>query len=461
MPNVRKEYSKFQFTESTYWEHIFSLIPLKDEKLRKEVDAMIKQSVRFSESDQPLPEGEFTVTNRDGNQVTLTGEQLIKGTNDTPMYIPVDDPAYQRYFKNKLDLLDRIGKKYGDNKHETLKQEIGILRCKNQNLAEGLGYGFAPGNAIIEGTNGIQNFQKVLFGLEPEEKHGTDDRMKWTLKDPALVEKTMKEFGVTDIQRKYKEINEHNAEWAEEWSQDDRDPENLRKIGDKFKKDIKELDGYIKKFEKKYLADHMLPVDKRKIYIITNRQDDIEKHDVIIDFKHGGYKEGDRGINGRNWEAHKEKFAEEYERQLITAELDAISKDESIELPDGLMKKIDSYLGVMKAHFDMDKDNNTYKGNLFDTDAISGIRRLMDVRAEAGKTPDDEGAKMIIELADRHLKDPANARLVEKAKKINEKHTEIARKIKSRTEEAKKDGVENGTRSGIYMPKRNSAERER
>ena len=428
MPNVRKEHAKSQFNESTYWEHIFSLIPLEDQKLRKEVDSMIKKSVTFSIVNQPAPDGKFTVENRAGKKVKLTGKQLIEGTNDTPMYIPVNASSYKKYFNDKLNLLDKIEKKYSVKEHEALNQEIGILRCKNKNLANGLGYEFAPGNAIIGGTNGIQKFQHVLYNLEPEEKNGSDDRMKWTLKDPALVEKTMKEFGVTDIQRKYKEINEHNAEWAKEWAKEKRNPEKLRKIGDKFKKDIEDLDGYIKNFEQKYLEDQKLSVDKRKIYNITNRQDDIEKHDVIIDFEHGGYKEGDGGFNGRHWEEHKVQFLEEYERQLITAELDAIKKDKSIELPNELERKIKNYIAVTNDHLDFDKDNKGYKGNLFNTDAITGIRRLMDIRAEAAKTPDDEGAMKIIKLADRHLKDPTNARLVEKADKINQKHTEIAKK---------------------------------
>ena len=279
--------------------------------------------------------------------------------------------------------------------------------------------------------------------------------MKWSFKDPAVVEKTMKEFGVTDIQRKYKEINEHSAEWAKEWLQGSKDPQKLRKIGEKFKKDIKELDGYIKTFEKKYIEDNKLPVDERRIYNITNQIDDIENHDVISIPEQDGSKKRCRAINGKNWEEHKRLFTEEYERQLITAELMAVKKDKSIKLPPELKNKIDNYIGVTNAHFDLDDKHKEYKGNLFDTDSITGIRRLMDIREEAAKTPDDKGAKMIIRLADSHLKDPANAGLVEKANEINRKYAETAKKVADLTNEVHRDGLKNGVRlTNIYIDKK-------
>ena len=68
MPNVRKDYARFQFAEFTYWEHMLSLIPLDDKKLRKEVASMAETSPMFSIYDQPEPEGEFTVKNRNGKK---------------------------------------------------------------------------------------------------------------------------------------------------------------------------------------------------------------------------------------------------------------------------------------------------------------------------------------------------------------------------------------------------------
>ena len=162
MPNVRRAHAKFQFTEYNYWEHIFSLLPEKDQELKKEVSDMIMNTVFFTQNTQPVPDGEFIVKNREGKKVKLSGDDLIEGTKETPKYIPVDDPEYARFFKDKLDLLDRIEKKYSGKNHEALKQEIGILRCKNQNLAKGVGYEFAPGDYIIIGTNGLQKFQDLF-----------------------------------------------------------------------------------------------------------------------------------------------------------------------------------------------------------------------------------------------------------------------------------------------------------
>ena len=48
MPNVNNEQAKFQFKEFNYWEHIFSLIPQNDQEMRKEIDAMIKETINFT-----------------------------------------------------------------------------------------------------------------------------------------------------------------------------------------------------------------------------------------------------------------------------------------------------------------------------------------------------------------------------------------------------------------------------
>ena len=441
MPNVKKEQARFQFKEFNYWEHIFSLIPKDDQEMRKEIDAMIKETVKFTIYDQPEPDGEFIVKNRDGEKVTVNGEQLIYGAKDRPAYIPVDDPVYADFFERKLDLLDRIEEKYHGKGHEILKQEIGILRCKNQNLSDGIGIDFSPGYSIITGANGVQKLQDVLYTIEKDQKNKSDDRMKWSLNDPAIVEKTMKDFGITDIQKKHKEIHEHNAEWAKEWFMGQRDPKKLREIGKKFKKDVKELDACIKNFEKKYIEDMKLPEKDRKIYNITTRHDCKVNDLIILDDKMEG-----RGINGKNWEDHKVQFAEELERQLITAELDAVRFDKSVKLPKKLKETIDSYIAVTNAHFDQDGSVSHYGGNFFNSDGIAGIRRLMDVRAEAAKTPKDKGAKKIIELADRHLNDPANAAMVEKAKKINQEFAEKGKKIADLTKEVHEAAIDNGNR---------------
>ena len=165
MPNVRNEQAKFQFKEFTYWEHIFSLIPMDDKEMRKAVDATIQETLKFTLFDRPEPEGEFIVRNRNGEKVKVNGEQLVLGAQDRPAYIPVDDPVYQDYFERKLDLLDRIEEKYHGKGHEMLKQEIGILRCKNQNLSEGNGIDFSPGYSIITGSNGVQKLQDVLYTI--------------------------------------------------------------------------------------------------------------------------------------------------------------------------------------------------------------------------------------------------------------------------------------------------------
>ncbi len=445
MPNLKNEQARFQFNEFTYWEHIFSLIPPEDEQMRKEVSDMVTNSVLFVNYNLPEPEGEFTVTNRLGKKETVNGEQLIYGDKNRSRYLPIDEPEYQDFFNSKLDLLDRLEEKYSGKKHENLQNEIGILRCKNKNIANGLGYELSPGQAIIIGDNGLQKFQDVLYDIDKSKKNNSDDRLKWSLTDPTIVEKTMKELGVTDIQRKYKEINEHNAEWAKEWFQGDRDPKKLRKIGEKFKKDIRELDGYIKKFEKNYLNDMKLPEKDRKMYNIT-KPSNCSDNEIIIDFEHSDHKKNYRGFNGKNWENHKQLFSEELERQLITAELEDLSEDVLDSMPDKLKEKIDSYIGVTDAHFDQDGLVKDYAGSYFNTPGITGIRRLMDVREEAAKTPKNKGAKKIIELADRHLKDPANAEMVKKAKEINKKHTGIAEKIEAVYNDVQKEGIENGNR---------------
>ena len=441
MPNVRNEQAKFQFKEFTYWEHIFSLIPMDDKEMRKAVDATIQETLKFTLFDRPEPEGEFIVRNRNGEKVKVNGEQLVLGAQDRPAYIPVDDPVYQDYFERKLDLLDRIEEKYHGKGHEMLKQEIGILRCKNQNLSEGNGIDFSPGYSIITGSNGVQKLQDVLYTIEKEQKNNSDNRMKWSLNDPAIVEKTMKDFGITDIQKKHKEIHEHNAEWAKEWFMGQRDPKKLREIGKKFKKDVNELDACIKKFEAKYREDMKLPEKDRKIYNITTRHDCEINDLIILDDKGEG-----RGINGKNWEDHKVQFAEELERQLITAELDAVRFDKSVKLPLKLKEKVDGYIAVTNAHFDQDSSVSHYGGIFFDSEGIAGIRRLMDIREEAAKTPKDKGAKKIIELADRHLKDPANAAMVEKAKKINQEFAEKGKKISALTKDVNDVAIKNGNR---------------
>ena len=54
---------------------------------------------------------------------------------------------------------------------------------------------------------------------------------------------------------------------------------------------------------------------------------------------------------------------------------------------------------MTNAHFDQDSSVSHYGGIFFDSEGIAGIRRLMDIREEAAKTPKDKGAKKIIELA--------------------------------------------------------------
>lgn len=133
----------------------------------------------------------------------------------------------------------------------------------------------------------------------------------------------------------------------------------------------------------------------------------------------------------------------------------AVKKDKSIKLPPELKNKIDNYIGVTNAHFDLDDKHKEYKGNIFDTASITGIRRLMDIREEAAKTPNNKGAKMIIGLADSHLKDPANAGLVEKANEINRKYAETAKKVADLTNEVHRDGINNGNRlRDIYEAKK-------
>ena len=224
--------------------------------------------------------------------------------------------------------------------------------------------------------------------------------MQWNFKDPAAAEQSMKDFGLTDIQRKFKEINEHNAEWAKEWFHGDRNPEKLREIGEKLKQDVKDLDTYIPNFEQKYRDDLKLPADQRKIFNIT-ALDDIVKNDLIIDEGKDG-----RGINGKNWEIHKELFAEELERQLITAELQDLPKKHKIDPL--LMNKVKAYITLTDEALNNDI-KQTYDGNAFKTPAITGIRRLMDIKAEVEKNPDLDGAQELLEIADKHLNDPANS----------------------------------------------------
>ena len=446
MKLVSKKQGDTQLREFTFWEHIFSLIPLNDTELRKEV-ADISQITSGYTFTPLVPDGEFEVTNRKGKKVTVDGDDLISGASDRKAMIPVGTPEYQKFFQRKLKLLDKIQKKYHGEGHETLEQEIGILRCKNQNLMDGIGYENSPGTSIIHTDFGLQKFQDVLYDIETEQKNKSDDMMKWSLKDPAVVEQSMKEFGLTDIQRKFKEINEHNAEWAKEWYHGKRNPEKLREIGEKLKNDVKELDVYIPAFEKKYRADMALPEEQRKIYNITNRRD-ISINDLIID-KDADIE--DRGINGRNWENRKIEFAEELERQLITAELQEIATNTKLS-PD-LKTKVKSYIAVTNANLDAEA-KGTYEGNALSSESITGIRRLMDLKAAAEKNPQAAGAKEILALADKHLNDPANAAMVEKANKINQEHAEMLKKVTSLNNAADEAGIKNGDRlTAIYKQK--------
>lgn len=421
MPPIRKQLANHQFNDFSYWDQLLALMP-KDDPLRKEVNERGRASETLG-SGIAFLSGESTVTGVDGKEYEIENGELLDGSHDhqeqVPRYIPVDAPEIQQHLAKNKEVLDKVEAKYGDQPgHEMLMAQVKILRTKEENLANGVGFEQAPGISIITGDDGVQKFQDVLCDLTADQKPHPDDHLSWQYKDPAVVEQSMKELGITAIETAYVDILDHSSEWEKEFMKPDCDPAKLRQVASKFQKDIETMDGAIKNFEEKCKEDMKRPEGKRKLMDVT-----VEKNIANGDFFYDpavNNKPG-RAINGPNWEIHKKIFTETLENQLLAADLKKAMRDSGVTAETSpLAQEVQGLINGCMLQYEQDDQNRFYKKNVFQFSSIMRAVEIQKIEALAKQNPDDPFAKVIAGIAEEHRKNPVNEVTKEKLQAMSE-----------------------------------------
>lgn len=421
-PNlVKSDHIKTQLNTFTFWEQIYALMPAKDPLRQKTVDAhdatvaiaqglpyMDEKGNQISFYDE---ENSIEYVNGEGKTFNMSSMDLYEGdrVKHIPRQIHTDGQNLQTRLDKDIELLDQIEKKYSGKKgHEYLNTVVGIVKNKYMAAKEGIGYGAAPGTALYSDFDGIQKFTDVLLDIDGKGQYKVTDKYTvYKRKDPKIVEESLNKFGVTDIVKDFAEMEIHNKEWAKEWNKEVPDPQELRKIGDKFKKDMANADKHIKFFEKQFKEDAKKPDNEREIYNITNHHD-VECGDVIYTEKH--IAKNTRGINGEHWENHKKAFAKQYEKQLIAADLKYLKSRTPAEPgTEKLAEMVDDMIEGCTAPYYMDlwevKKKNDKLKNMQEIAYLVDMHiiKLQELETEAAKFPESPFAKKVAETAKQHL----------------------------------------------------------
>ena len=419
MPPIRKQLASHQLNDFSMWDHLVPLIP-KDDPLRAEC---VKRSKSCRLVSGMAVDGEMTdltgttsVVGLDGRKHTIDNQELIEASHDhsdvVPKYIPLEAPEIKKHLSDNAKVLDKLEKKYkGKEGFEALNAELRIIRCKERSLQNGIGFEKAPGVMLTLGKDGIQKMQDVLYDIDPEDKNG-DDPTAWNYKSREVIEKTMKDFGVTDIQKAHADILEHSAEWQAEFKKPNCDPNKLRVIAKKFDKDMENLGKGITTFERKFHEDAKKPDEQRRIYDITSRSS-VMSNDLIYD--PAAAKDRGRAINGQAWKTRRRAFRETLQDHLLAADLRKAIKDNPKAAEKSGLKDSAQHLieGCLNSYY-KDDENFKYRRNLFIFSSIMKIMELQKLREEAEAAKGNPFADAIAKICKETLDSPVTAEAIER-----------------------------------------------
>lgn len=394
MPKLRKFEIAHQLNHFTIWETLAYLLP-KDDPLRRQAYDMSQKNNEVGSYGACLT-GQSTFEDPDGGEEEIDAAELWNEHN----ILDTDDPGFQQYCTDELELLNKVEEKYKDQPgHGLMMTYIKSLRLDTENLKDGLATETSVATNIFGGSSGLTKMKDVIIDLEPEDRNKADP-FNSKFREPSVYEEAAKDFGITEVYEEYNAAVEAGVDWQKEWRGGEPDPAKLEQIGDKLRGNIRRLDEKIGSFEQKYLEDEKLPDDQRKIYRITNH-DDVKKRDLISSEK--DFKDDTRAVNGRNWESHKNSFERRFEKELLAAKLMKLQKGfdgkESRSLRENTKKLIDDCLKA--------RTIDTKSTVIEETKPLTAEEHyaLLDaVRQEAsGLAAKNPTAKGIAEATDRYM----------------------------------------------------------
>lgn len=380
-----------------FWTNMSKLVD-KNDPLKKEVEEAEANSpylinpVSFSDDDR------IKVTDSSGFERTRSSSMALLGDDvyGIPPIVNTEDPTFAAHLNNDLKLLDKLEKQYRNNPdNELLYQHIRLLKIKEQNALEGVGYCAAPGDSLYVG--GFEKMNDVILNVDAEH-----------LNDPDFIkkaEKSSKELGLTDLFTDFVDIQMHNSEWAKEWNQPAPDPKTLRSIGQKLKEDMNRMDEHMQTFERNCFDDLKKPENEQDLLNVTSKSD-IEKGDIVYDFSKGKPDKPIRAVNGEAWDKQKEKFLQELEGQLIGADLMElqrnVKKGKSKVLSTMVQDMIDGCTAEYMDEFEKKKEKSK---RAVAYDYIVRVQKLQEMELEANKG-NDLFSKMCRDIAREHLRTP-------------------------------------------------------
>ena len=417
---VRKSHVNTQINIEQYWYNIYALLPA-DDPLRAQVYDMRNEASRHSSDvyyDDEIGDevavldqkNSVKVVNGNGETFKMSNFDLYNGEDSKGItrFVNVEDKQLVGSLKKQLSLLDKIEKKYKDKpEHAYLNNTVKLLKTKEKAALEGIGVLPAPGAMFYKSAKGIQKFQDVILDIEREDKNGSMDIAKYSYKDPVVVEKSLKKFGVLGIMQDFVSLEEHNVQWVKEFNKPVPDLAKMKDLRNKFVSDVRSAEKNILHFEKQFNEDAKKPDDQREIYNFTNH-DSVKKGDLIYDVTKP--VKDQRALNGVNLDNQKRSFFLDMDRQMTVVELKNIKNttkptEETAKLSTMVDAMIDGI--TWSDYYDSCEIKDRKKKKEIAYSFAVYVQKLMEMKAEAELHPNDPFAAKIQETVKEHLTEPA------------------------------------------------------